>query len=436
MNRLHAVAFVLALSQAPATSQFLEGWAVSLENSDVLLLTPGMSPGWIVNTSPYYSMTWSADQVLWVCNSVLSTYIMGMQFSNAGAYSGPVLGWSGTFPSPSWNIQSLHDGLLWTHGSNGIWTTLPGVYFQTPVHIALVPPGLFHDGAAYDGRRLYAIEQMPPSSATSHAIWVCDLRHPAHPQRAMGQFALTSPIPELHRSMTLGPDGNLLMFDSNTAQLKLIDSRTGVATVLSPPLSVTDVRSIAYNHWTDTTMVLAPIPGVGSQAMFRLYEFRPSVGQWQLRYTHYGESGWQIESLSTPPFELFGHGCSTALGHDPCLGWTGLPRQGQSFSINLQDAEPAGFAMIWLGWSDTFWAPVGALPYDAGPLGAPGCNLLVAPDGPLPFPVDGGGRASYSITVPINPSIAGMQVFAQSVSTSGANALGFASSDALVIRLR
>lgn len=438
MKMTFTTTMLLALSPAWATAQALEGWAVSLERSDVLLLTPSMSVSWIVNTGRYYSMTWSPDRILWVCDSGFTSYIMGLQFSNTGAYSGAVLGWGGTFPPPSWNVQMFRDGLLWAHGNNGIWTTLPNVYSQTPVYIAPIPSGLFHDGAAYDGRRLFCVEQTPQSGATSHTIWVVDLRHPAHQQWTIGRFSLTAASPPVHRPMTLGPDGNLLMFDSSTAELKLIDAETGVATTLSPQLLVADVRSIAYNHWTDTTMVLAPVPGVPgvSPPLFRVYEYRPSVGVWQLRHTHYGEAGWQIESLSTPPFEVFGHGCSNAIGVDPAMGWQGLPLQAASFSITLRNAEPNGFAVMWLGWSDTYWAGIGPLPFAGAPYGAPGCSLLVSPDGPVPFLVNGSGRASYDIVVPGNPAIAGMQVFAQSVSTSGSNALGFSSSDALVIRLR
>jgi hypothetical protein len=109
--------------------------------------------------------------------------------------------------------------------------------------------------------------------------------------------------------------------------------------------------------------------------------------------------------------------------------------QGQSFRINLRHAEPNGLSFFWLGLSDTNWLGLG-LPFTASGLGAPGCSVLASADVPYPVTTDGNGKASVTVAVPFAPSLAGMQVFAQNASTSGANALGFASSDAVVIRVR
>lgn len=430
-----------------ATGQVVEGWAVSLENQDTLVLSPSMLPNWLSATPRYGSMSWTPWNVLWVCGSYMGGSGLGHQFSLSGQYMGASLGFWVQGSLPNWNMQALRDGLLWLHGrenvlgTHGIWAAVPPSLPLTPPNLVTgVPEGLFHDGAAYDGRYLYCMEQVPPAGATSHAIWLCDLRHPTHPQQTILNYALTAPSPEVHRPMTLGPDGNLLVFDSNTSVLQLVDVDLGTATVISPPLPVTDVRSIAYNHWSDTVMVLAPVqrvfPPNPSPARCLLYEFQRSTGQWQLRYTHWGEAGWQIEALSTPPFERFGYGCPNSSGRDPQLGWRGLPRQGQTFGLRVHGAEAGGLAGFWLGTSDTFWPGLGSLPWDASAVGAPGCRLYASSDFSLFTFVDAAGRANVSVAVPVNAALSGLEVYAQSVSTSGGNQLGLAASDALAIRLR
>jgi hypothetical protein len=192
---------------------------------------------------------------------------------------------------------------------------------------------------------------------------------------------------------------------------------------------------MAYNPWSDL-VVIGPLDqtlALGFPSL-DLYARLLSGGNWQLRFSNF-LGGYGIASTAVRPFELFGMGCPNSTGLDPRLGWQGLPRQGQSFQIHLRQAEPSGFAFFWLGLSDTNWVGL-PLPYDASSLGAPGCKVLVSADVPFPVAIDQSGQASLNVAVPINPSLAGLQLFSQTASTSGANALGFASSDALAIRVR
>ena len=135
------------------------------------------------------------------------------------------------------------------------------------------------------------------------------------------------------------------------------------------------------------------------------------------------------------PFEHFGIGCNTSLGQEPRLGWRRLPLRGNSFDLTLRRAEPNGLAAFWLGVSDAQWAGL-ALPYDATPLGAPGCALYVSADAPYFAPVDQGGNASLTLGVPLTPALAGLELFSQSICSTTGNAFGFAASGALAIRLR
>jgi hypothetical protein len=157
---------------------------------------------------------------------------------------------------------------------------------------------------------------------------------------------------------------------------------------------------------------------------------------WGLAFFNLFEILHGVTSLAPEPFELFGIGCPNGVGRDPRLGWQGLPLQGRSFSTKLRDAEPNGFAFFWLGVSETSWAPVGTLPFDAAPFGAPGCMVFASADVLFPVPVDANGRAAVNHAVPLNTALAGWEIYAQTVSSSTANALGLAASDALVIRLR
>lgn len=224
-----------------------------------------------------------------------------------------------------------------------------------------------------------------------------------------------------------------------------INPTTGVNTQIdTQPFQLTPGRMglpilMGYNPWTDTVAITPSdetygmfLPGPPMVVVARSVS---GIGPWQTVFS-YGLGAHGFTALVVQPFELFGIGCRNATGRDPRLGWRGLARQGQSFSITMRDAEPNGFAFLWLGLSDTYWAGFGALPFDAAPFGAPGCLLRVAADVPFPVAVDGNGRASLQQSVPVNPALTGLQVFAQTASSSTANVFGFAASDALIIRVR
>jgi hypothetical protein len=193
-----------------------------------------------------------------------------------------------------------------------------------------------------------------------------------------------------------------------------------------------DIYRIAYDEWNDEVLVAPVMISFGANT-WSAPVYGP--GPWRQVFN----SGlFRIDSLhitGEKPFEVFGAGCANATGLDPRLGWQGLPIRGSSFVIKLRQAESNGLAVFWLGASDTSWLSL-ALPWEAGPLGAQGCRLRVSPDALFAAPVDGNGGATLPVAVPANASLAGLEVFAQSASTSAANALGFAASDALAIRVR
>jgi hypothetical protein len=283
------------------------------------------------------------------------------------------------------------------------------------------------------------------SATSSYHLYAIDVQSSGHAIRPVAAFPVGS-SPRWGPALALGPEGDLLAMDD--PWMYRINAVSGtVSTLFAKPVDPAFTNTtyqfwpilMAYNPWTDE-VVVSPKDQTyhlfGPPMVLYVRSVAGSaISSWQLAFA-FNLGAHALTSLAIRPFELFGSGCANGTGRDPRLGWQGLPQQGQAFSITLRDAEPNGFAFFWLGLSDTYWTGFGALPFDAGPLGAPGCVLRVAADVPFPVPVDGNGQAVLQESVPINPALRGLQVFAQSVSSSTANAFGFAASDALVIRVR
>lgn len=229
--------------------------------------------------------------------------------------------------------------------------------------------------------------------------------------------------------MELGPDGRLVMLDERG--LFLVDVELGQVQTLGPaPPGLP--WTFAYNVWNGDAAATV----VGSANLTYVYLW--SGGVWSVKlgsWTPFFQYG-NIGTTSVDPFMLFGRGCLNSLGKEPRLGWRDLPRQGQSFDLTLRDAEPNGFALFWVGGSDAHWPGLGPLPFDAMPLGAPGCQLLASADMSYLVPIGPNGKSSITIAVPVNAALSGYEVFGQSASTSGGNVLGFAASDAVSIRIR
>jgi len=111
----------------------------------------------------------------------------------------------------------------------------------------------------------------------------------------------------------------------------------------------------------------------------------------------------------------------------PAIGNTGRPVLGASFDVELSNAPPATIAALVQGLSDQTYSG-GALPVTLP--GAPGCDLLVAPDATVTTLTDASGGGSRNIGIPNTASLEGLDVFYQwVVLDQPANALGVATSD-------
>src|SRR5262245_26104932 len=117
---------------------------------------------------------------------------------------------------------------------------------------------------------------------------------------------------------------------------------------------------------------------------------------------------------------LFGAGCPGSGGTVPILATAGgepsVSVGNPGFQIVLSRALPGTAASLAVGSSSTSWAGI-PLPLDLGPLGVPGCSLLVSPDLVLSASTVGSGpldgRAFLALPIPPAPSLAGSTIFLQ-----------------------
>ncbi len=335
---------------------------------------------------------------------------------------------------------------LWVLGLNGdvghvskaingaAFTAVGNVFAQNALGSGVV------SSVFVDGRDLFFTTgtALTRFSTDPARLWALDTTGNGAVARLVTTFAL--PAPNLVQ-VTRGRDGNLVVMGYDG--LYEVDPRNGAQALrawkpLDPDfgtqVSPAGQIVVAYDPWTDVVAVgpawHVDITNIYSLRLSGSGPFTPAY------YFPFFSGLGSLANASESPFEYLGKGCLNGLGREPRMGWRGLPRQGQSFTLELRAAEPNGLAIFWLGVSDTQWPGLGPLPFDAGILGAPGCRLYASNEASYLVPVDGVGEARLAIPVPLNPAVYGFEVYAQTASTSGGNVLGFAASDALVIRLR
>ncbi len=292
-----------------------------------------------------------------------------------------------------------------------------------------------------NGRDLF-VGILTPSFVSE--VWALDLRVPLQPMRHVA----TMPSSQSYQiSLVLRRDGNLLAMALDG--LYAVDVGSGQVSFVCPRpqsyyfsilqgqtpqyLSDANIR-LAYDPWTDV-VAMSP-PWLVDTTIIYQRNMQSSGG-----FTFAFGNGFfgglrKIVSASEQPFESYGQGCSNSLALEPRMAWQGLPSRGQSFGLSVRDAEPAGVAVFWIGVSDRLWPGLGPLPFDVSAHGAPGCQIHASGDMSYLAGVDVAGRSSITVPIPITPALNGLEVFAQSASTSSVNALGFVASDAVAIRIR
>lgn len=114
---------------------------------------------------------------------------------------------------------------------------------------------------------------------------------------------------------------------------------------------------------------------------------------------------WTYQTSALAAVATFGAGCPSTVGV-PTLSSLSMPWAGDTLTIGVGNVAPGALPLVLLGLSDTAWV-AGPLPQNLAVLGFAGCDLLVSPDVSLFAP------APVGLPLPLNPALAGVELFAQ-----------------------
>ena len=97
--------------------------------------------------------------------------------------------------------------------------------------------------------------------------------------------------------------------------------------------------------------------------------------------------------------------------------------------------QPSTIGLLWLGTSTRTWNGAPVLPQPIA--GALGCTLWTGLEAPTAALFDANGALQLPVPIPPVPALRRLTVFAQGAAVSpGSNALGFAFTDGLAIRIQ
>jgi len=141
------------------------------------------------------------------------------------------------------------------------------------------------------------------------------------------------------------------------------------------------------------------------------------------------ESTWT--SAGTGGVVPFGGSCAGLVAsavNTPSIGST-------NFMPTLTGAQPFVPTMLVAGFSNTSWLG-SPLPLDMGPFGAPGCFLLVSPDGFAASLANAAGDSSVPLHFPFLPALVGGVAYVQWGAQDLTNSLGWSFSNGLILTLQ
>ena len=127
-------------------------------------------------------------------------------------------------------------------------------------------------------------------------------------------------------------------------------------------------------------------------------------------------------SPQPPGVDAFGVGCAS--GHHTTLALSDSLRPGVATTLTLSRMPAGSYGVLWSGW----WRDqLGGwpLPMTLDPFGMTGCNLLIAPQAPVPF-ATGNGALTAAIAPPLSSVIVGRELSMQAaIADPAANVAGF-----------
>ncbi len=135
-------------------------------------------------------------------------------------------------------------------------------------------------------------------------------------------------------------------------------------------------------------------------------------------------------------FESFGTACAGSAGTPQMVGRGGVPRICGTMGLRATGLPPHAAGILTAGTSRTLYLGV-PLPFPLAGLGAPGCEISVAPDVILYRFADATGHVDVDIPLPAQPSLFGESLFAQFIQLDpAANAFGLVTSNGLRAEVR
>ncbi|MCR9246131.1 MAG: hypothetical protein NXI31_13960 [bacterium] len=133
-----------------------------------------------------------------------------------------------------------------------------------------------------------------------------------------------------------------------------------------------------------------------------------------------------IHGVNDPALQTIGTSCETSSGFAPLNVSSTVPFLGTTWDgqiTNLRSETSLVFVAIGLDRINP------GLPLDS--FGMPGCTQYVAPLATLVFPTSGASSVTYSQTIPNDPGMAGLPLFVQAIANGAANAVTFATTNAV-----
>ncbi|MCA8976404.1 MAG: right-handed parallel beta-helix repeat-containing protein [Planctomycetes bacterium] len=137
--------------------------------------------------------------------------------------------------------------------------------------------------------------------------------------------------------------------------------------------------------------------------------------------------GGHEEDGMTASYTTFGPGCAGSVGVASNSA-SAPPRLGTTMVVTIGNLPASNLAIAALGLSNTA-SPVGPLPIDLGPYGAPGCHGRVSPDATRVL-IGAGGSGSFNFPTPNQTSLIGVVIYTQALVLDAVNPLGGVMSDA------
>ena len=130
-----------------------------------------------------------------------------------------------------------------------------------------------------------------------------------------------------------------------------------------------------------------------------------------------GSETWEYVAGPPASFSNFGFGCKGSGGTPELRPVSGqLPKLGHAYGMQMNNLpiDPLAQTFVIVGFSNTSLTPGVSLPFALDALGLVGCTLFVSDDVALPVQKFG-STATWSIQIPNQPQLAGLNVYFQGI---------------------